>query len=611
LIWDGNCDFCRLWIERWREITLGKVDYITYQTVADRFPEIPADKFNCSLALIQSDGTATFAAEAVYRSLAYRRSREWLAWSYDHVPGFATVSETGYGFIARHRKFASALTRLLWGKDVRRPAYVSAQRWFLRALGAIFLIAFVSLWVQVDGLVGSNGMSPVSQFLPAVRTQVGPDAYTLLPTLCWLGSSDAFVHFLCGAGVFCSLLLIAEIAPAVSLVGLFILYLSLTIAGQGFFSFQWDVLLLETGFLSIFFAPWRLWPRSPSLATAPVSRVGLFLLKLLLFKLMLMSGVVKLTSGDDSWWNLTALDYHYWSQPLPTVFGWWADKSPEWFKHFSVAFCLVVEIIVPFFIWAPRRLRLIAAGLLIFLQVAIAITGNYCFFNLLTIAFCLLLIDDSVIGTARVREAVGDQSVGSGGRALPQRLSFYIGTIVIIVTLPINAWLIFSAFKPLTRPPPALADLYERLEAFRVVNGYGLFRVMTKDRCEIILEGSDNGIDWVPYEFKWKPGDVKRVPAWCAPHQPRLDWQMWFAALGTPRENSWFVALIFRLLQGSHQVNDLLANNPFPDKPPRYIRAMFYRYRFATMDELRQTGTWWKREELREYMPTLSLEQFR
>ena len=171
--------------------------------------------------------------------------------------------------------------------------------------------------------------------------------------------------------------------------------LSLTIAGQAFFNFQWDVLLLETGFLSIFFAPWRLWPRELSLrpgsaipARAPVSQAGLFLLKLLLFKLMLMSGVVKLTSGDDSWWNLTALDYHYWSQPLPTVFGWWADKSPEWFNHFSVAFCLVVEIIVPFFIWAPRRLRLIAAGLLIFLQLAIAITGNYCFFNLLTIARC-------------------------------------------------------------------------------------------------------------------------------------------------------------------------------------------------------------------------------
>ena len=629
LIWDGDCDFCRLWIERWREMTAGKVDYTTYQEAGDHFPEIPLEEFNRSLVLIQPDGTVVFAAEAAYRSLANRRSREWLAWSYDHVPGFSAVSETGYGFIARHRKFASAITRLLWGKDVRRPTYFWARRWFLRALGVIYLIAFVSLWVQVDGLVGSNGVSPVNQFLSAVRGQVGPDAYRLLPTLCWFNSSDAFLHFLCGSGVFCSLLLIFGIAPAVLLVVLFASYLSLTIAGQDFFSFQWDVLLLETGFLSIFFAPWRLWPRelllwprSPPSATAQVSRVGLFLLKLLLFKLMLMSGVVKLTSGDDSWWNLTALDYHYWSQPLPTVFGWWADKSPEWFKHFSVAFCLVVEIVVPFFIWAPRRLRLIAAGLLIFLQLAIAITGNYCFFNLLTIALCLLLIDDSVVGIPRVREAVPHQNIRAhglpavalakaGGRALPERLCVYVGMFVIIVTLPINAWLIFSAFKPSSRPPRVLANLYERLEAFRIVNGYGLFREMTKDRCEIVLEGSADGIDWLPYEFKWKPGDVKRAPGWCAPHQPRLDWQMWFAALRTPRENPWLVALVYRLLQGSHEVNGLLANNPFPDKPPRYIRPMFYRYRFTTVDELRQTGAWWKREELREYLPTLSLEQFR
>src|SRR5262249_19515564 len=241
-------------------------------------------------------------------------------------------------------------------------------------------------------------------------------------------------------------------------------------------------LLLETGFLSIFFAPWRLWTpeflfRQGSIkATTQGLQAGLFLLKLLFFKLVVMSGVVKLTSCDDSWWNLTALDYHYWSQPLPTVFAWWADKSPEWFKHFSVAFCLVVEIVVPFFIWAPRRLRLMAAGLLIFLQLAIAITGNYCFFNLLTIALCLLLIDDSVVELAR--RSVRDQSVAApGGRALPQRLCVYLGMFVIIVTLPINAWLIFSAFKPLSRPPRALANLYERLEAFRVANGYGLFRV--------------------------------------------------------------------------------------------------------------------------------------
>jgi len=622
LIWDGECDFCRLWIERWREITEGKVDYATYQEAAVRFPEIPVDQFTRAMAFIKPDGDVFFAADAVYRSLAYRRSRRLLAWSYDRVPGFAAVSETGYGFIARHRNFTSAVTRLLWGNDVRRPTYFWARRWFLRALGTIYLIAFVSLWVQVDGLVGSDGMSPANQFLPAVRAQIGPDAYSLLPTLCWFGQSDAFLHCLCGSGVLFSLLLIFGIAPAISLVALFVLYLSLTIAGQIFFNFQWDVLLLEAGFLSIFFAPWRLWPRELSLrpgstipVTAPVSRTALFLLKLLLFKLVLMSGLVKLTSGDPSWWNLTALDYHYWSQPLPTLFGWWADKTPEWFKHFSVAFCFVVEIIVPFFIWAPRRLRLIAAGLLIFLQLAIALTGNYCFFNLLTIALCLLLIDDASIG----RALKGQASASLASRelrarnmqsALP-RFSTYAAVIVLVVTLPINVWLIFSAFKPLARPPRVLANVYERLEAFRIVNGYGLFRVMTKDRCEIVLEGSTDGIDWLPYEFKWKPGDVKRAPGWCAPHQPRLDWQMWFAALETPQENRWLIALVFRLLQDSRDVSGLLRRNPFPDKPPRYIRAMFYRYRFTTLDERHQIGAWWKREELREYLPALSLDQFR
>lgn len=624
MIWDGECLFCKMWIERWREITAGKVDYATYQQAASQFPEIPLDQFKHAMAFIEPDGKTSFAAEAIYRSLRYRSSRKWLEWSYDHVPGFAAISESAYKFIARHRSFGSSVTRLLWGKDVRPPTYFWARRWFLRALGVIYLIAFVSLWVQVDGLIGSDGLSPVNQFLPAVHAQLGKDAYAILPTLCWFSSSNAFLHFLCGSGAVLSVLLIFGIAPALSLVGLFAFYLSLSIAGQTFLSFQWDVLLLETGFLSIFLAPWRLWPReliclpgsAPAATAAPVSRAGLFLLKFLLFKLMLMSGVVKLTSGDDCWWNLTALDYHYWSQPLPTVFGWWADKGPEWFKHFSVAFCLGIEIIVPFFIWAPRRPRLIAAGLMIFLQFAIAITGNYCFFNLLTIALCLLSIDDQSVWRGSGSLTLGTLTASPTGirntsRTLSIRLSSYAATAVIIVTLPINAWLIFSALKPRSRPPHALATVYEQLEALRIVNGYGLFRVMTKDRCEIVLEGSTDGVEWLPYEFKWKPGDVKRPPGWCAPHQPRLDWQMWFAALESPRENPWFVGLIVRLLQGSHDVNRLLAHNPFPDKPPRYIRAMFYRYRFTTVSELRQTGGWWKRQELREYLPTISVDQLR
>ena len=633
MIWDGECHFCKRWIERWREITAGKVDYATYQEAAARFPEIPVEQFQRAVALIEPDGEAFFAAEAVYRSLGYRSSRKWLVWSYDHVPGFAAISETAYKFIARHRSLGSTFTRLLWGKDVRPPTYFWARRWFLRMLGLIYLIAFVSLWVQVDGLVGSNGMSPVGRFLPAVRQQLGPDAYFLLPTLCWFDSSNAFLHFLCGGGVVLSLLLIFGIAPALLLAVLFVLYLSLTIAGQVFFNFQWDVLLLEIGFLSIFLAPWRLWPRdliwwpgaAPPITGAPVSRAGLFLLKFLLFKLMLMSGVVKLTSGDDSWgwlnqsfhWSaLTALDYHYWSQPLPTVFAWWADKSPEWFKHFSVAFCLAVEIIVPFFIWAPRRPRLMAAGLIIFLQIIIALSGNYCFFNLLTIALCLLLIDDAAIGISRrdIPAAINgapNASPARTGRALSKQLCGYAALAVIVVTLPTNTWLIFSAFKPQSRPPGWLAKFYEQLEAFRIVNGYGLFRVMTKDRGEIVIEGSTDGVEWLPYEFKWKPGNVKRAPGWCAPHQPRLDWQMWFAALDAPEQNPWLVGLIVRLLEGSRDVTGLLAHDPFPDKPPHYIRAMFYRYRFTTPEERRKTGAWWKRQELREYLPTISRDQLR
>jgi predicted DCC family thiol-disulfide oxidoreductase YuxK len=597
MIWDGECHFCRLWIERWRELTGGAVEYETFQKIDNRFPEIPTEQFTRSVVYIDTEGNVFTAAEAVCRSLSCRSSRKWLAWSYDHVPGFAAISEFFYGIVARHRTFSSAMTRLLWGEDVRRPNYFWARRWFLRALGLIYLIAFVSLWVQIDGLVGANGILPIGDYLNAAREQLGGRAMSILPTLCWFNSSNAFLHFLCGGGVLLSILLIIGVAPAISLAGLFVFYLSLTIAGQTFLNFQWDILLLETGFLSIFLAPWRLW-----LSNVPINRVAVFLLKLLLFKLMFMSGVVKLTSGDDCWWNLTALDYHYWSQPLPTVFAWWADQHPEWFKKFSVAFCLVVEIIVPFFIWTPRRLRVIAAGLLIVLQLCIALTGNYNFFNLLTVALCLLLIDDAVLK----RSAVGDRRY-----RMADRLSILASVALLVVTFPVNAWHLYNACKPEAEMPRLVRWSYEHLEPFRIVNGYGLFREMTKDRKEIVIEGSADGIDWKPYEFKWKPGDVNRAPGWCAPHQPRADWQMWFAALGDVRQNPWFVRLMVCLLEDKGDVTQLLAHNPFPDASPHFLRARSYRYRFTTAAEHRQSGAWWAREELGEYMRTISADELR
>jgi predicted DCC family thiol-disulfide oxidoreductase YuxK len=597
LIFDGDCHFCRRWIERWRELTRGAIEYAPFQEVADHFPGIPKEHFEEAVHFIDTDGFVYRGAEAVFRSLGNRAKIS--SWCYQHLPGFAPLTETAYAFIARHRQLASFFTRLFWGNDVRPPTYFTARDLFARALGAIYLIAFVSLWLQVDGLIGENGILPVGQHLQLAREQLGSDVFFLLPTLCWLNSSNAFLHLLCGAGAVIAMLLMAGLAPTISLSLLFVLYLSLTIAGQTFLSFQWDILLLETGFLAIFFAPWR-WIMKPA-TVAPFSRLGFFLLKLLLFKLMLMSGVVKLTSGDDSWWNLTALDYHYWSQPLPTVIGWWADQHPEWFKKFSVAFCLVVEIVVPFFIWAPRRLRHIAAGLLIFLQIAIAATGNYCFFNLLAIALCLLLFDDEFlqkVGTARCA-VPGPRSA----RALP-------AIVVLVITLPINTMFIFSAFKPEVEWPRPIATVAGYLESFRIVNGYGLFRVMTKSRSEIIVEGSVDGVDWRGYEFKWKPGSLNKPPGWNAPHQPRLDWQMWFAALGNYRQNPWFVSFLERLLHNTPEVTNLLAHNPFPNDPPRYVRARFYEYRFTTADERRATGNWWKREERENYLPAISLENF-
>jgi predicted DCC family thiol-disulfide oxidoreductase YuxK len=600
LIFDGDCHFCRRWVERWREMTAGAVDYAPFQEVASRFPEIPREAFENAVHFIERDGTVYRAAEAVFRSLGTTRGGRGLIWCYEHLPGFAPITERAYRLVARNRRLASFLTRFFWGNDVRPPTYLESRCWFVRSLGGIYLIAFVSLWLQVDGLIGAGGISPVGQYLQLAREHLGANAPFLLPTLCWINSSDGFLQFLCGVGAVLSVLLMAGLAPVLSLSLLFILYLSLTIAGQTFLSFQWDILLLEAGFLAIFFAPLR-W-RMTGNREAPFSRAGFFLLKLLLFKLMVMSGVVKLTSGDDSWWNLTALDYHYWTQPLPTAIGWWADQHPVWFKQFSVAFCLFVEIVVPLFIWAPRRLRHIAAGLLIFLQVVIAATGNYCFFNLLTIALCLLLFDDALVGTVRCAVR-GPRSA----RALPN----YMAIAVLVITLPINLMLLFSAFRPRAEWPRPVAALHSYVEPLRIVNGYGLFRVMTKSRPEIIVEGSADGVDWVPYEFRWKPGALDKAPSWAAPHQPRLDWQMWFAALGDYRRNPWFVSFLERLLRNQPEVTRLLARNPFPDNPPRYVRARLYDYRFANWAEHRAAGVWWKREERRDYLPAVSLENFR
>jgi hypothetical protein len=491
--------------------------------------------------------------------------------------------------------------RWLPHKPALLPHYLS--RWlFLRGLGIVYLLAFASLWVQVDGLIGRNGIAPAEAFAEEVRGQIGSRAYFLAPSLFWLYPHDATLHVLCAGGVVAALLLIAGVAPTLCLAVLWSFYLSLAGVGSDFLAFQWDSLLLEVGFIAVFFAPLQWLPR-PSSETKP-SPVVLFLLWWVLFRLMLGSGVVKV--GDPSWDSLTALAYHYETQPLPTPLAWHLIQLPLWFHKATTALVLSIELVVPFLILFGRRPRAIAGVVFIVFQLCIIATGNFAFFNWLAIVLCLPLFDDE-----HLRHVVPAGLAARFSRpSAPPRLQALrrAGAAVLLVTV------VFLGLLQMVRgvyrdaePPRPLQAAVRAMQPFRLVNTYGLFAVMTTTRPEIVIEGSRDGETWKEYRFRYKPVDVRERPKWVAPHQPRLDWQMWFAALGPPRAAPWFFYLVVRLLEGQQETLDLLAENPFPDGPPKFVRATLYEYRFSRRGEDDPPDAWWVRRELGPYAPPMSL----
>ena len=596
LVYDGDCGFCRFWVERWRARTGDRVDYAPSSEVAGRFPEISAEAFARAVQFVDTDGTIHEGAGGALRALALAPSGGLALRLYRNVPGAAAAAEWAYRLVARHRSFFSWWVRLLWGRHIRPPTYAIFSCLFTRLIGLVYLIAFLSLWGQVTGLAGRNGILPARLFLDAVHARYGAEAYGLIPTLSWIDSGDGFLRLLCGAGAFVSLLVIAGLLPAPGLAALFILYLSLVSVCRTFLSFQWDALLLEAGFLAILLAPLRWRCRIPC-PTAP-PRAILWLTRWLLFRLMFSSGMVKLTSGDETWHNLTALDYHYWTQPLPNRVAWFVHHLPGGFHELSVAVMFVIELAVPFLIFGPRRLRLFAAAMLALQQLVIAATGNYTYFNLLSLVLCLVLLDDDAWPRAWRR---GRQPVPS--RRWPLWITAPLVAILVLVTTQAMT----SRFRWQLPWPHFTERLAGALRPFRIANAYGLFAVMTTTRHEIVVEGSNDGQVWLPYGFKWKPGDPARAPGFVAPHQPRLDWQMWFAALSNYRRTPWFQNFLYRLLQGSPEVLSLLEHNPFPEAPPRYIRSVVYDYRFTDPATRRATGEWWSRELIGLYSPVQSL----
>jgi predicted DCC family thiol-disulfide oxidoreductase YuxK len=590
LVYDGDCGFCSYWARYWKQLTGDRVGYRPYQEVAAHYPAIPLADFQRAVQYLTPDGHRASAAEASFLALSHARGKGiWLA-LYRKLPGFAPVSERTYAFIAAHRPAFHRISLLLWGRDYGPPRHDLVSFLFLRLLGLVYLSAFISFGVQAQGLIGSHGILPLAELVRAVGASVGAQRFLLMPMVFWWNASDFAIQAVCWAGAGLSLLLVFNVLPRLSLFLLYVLYLSLLYGGQAFMTYQWDTFLLEAGFLSLLLG----------FATAP----GIWLLRWLLFRFMFMSGVVKLLSGDPNWWNLSALSYHFLTQPLPTPLAWYAAHLPLPVLTFATAATLVVELILPFLIFCPRRLRFFAACAILLLQTCILITGNYNWFNLQTMLLCLPLLDDAALHKILPQRLIRLLPLRAERPAPRRAVTVVVGTLALLIVF---CSLVQMDVRFGGNPPAVTQAVDQLIEPLHIVSGYGLFAVMTTERDEIVIEGSYDGLEWREYEFRYKPGDLARRPRWNIAHQPRLDWQMWFAALEDPRRLRWFWRFLQKLLENEPAVTALLERNPFPDKPPLYVRARFYDYRYAD-SEAKAKGLWWERRSLGLYFPEVHLE---
>ena len=587
LIYEGDCGFCRRCVDRWKTITRGRGHAVPYQEAAVLHPEIPIEEFRRAVQYIDENGRRSSGALALFESLQDVPGYRWLGWAYRHVPLFAPASDWVYSEVAGHRKTATRVTRMLWGASLEEPEYKTAVWLFTRVLGILFTIAFISFGVQVRGLIGSQGILPVAGYLEAVKDTVGSSSFVDAPTIFWWWHSDGALQWTCWIGAALGLICVLGRFQRALFAAIFVLYLSLVTAGQVFMGYQWDFLLLECAFLAIFLTP--SWPR-------------VWLCRWLLFRLMFESGCVKLLSHDRVWANLTALAYHYQTQPLPSPLAWYVFHAPMWFHRMSTAFVFVIELFIPFLIFGPRRMKQFAALAFTTLQLLIMLTGNYSGFNLLALSLCLFLLDDRFWG--KLRRGAAHSSSRLGHAPGQWRSNLLSGALVVsvMVVSSLEIAIMFSA-----RVPAAGRALVSGLSPFGVVNSYGLFASMTTIRIEIEVQGSSDGRTWETYAFRYKPADPARAPRWVAPHQPRLDWQMWFAALGNYRDNPWFSNFMYRLLTASPDVLRLAEKDPFAGHRPKYVRALAFDYRFSDINYRYTPKIWWVRESKGLYFPPSSL----
>ena len=469
---------------------------------------------------------------------------------------------------------------------LQSPDYWLSRLVFQRALAAIYLVAFLVAVNQFRPLLGERGLLPAPRLLAVVPFGKAPSVFHL-------HYSDRFFAVVAWAGVLLAAASVVGLPDAGSVWAsmlvwllLWALYLSIVNVGQTFYAFGWESLLLEAGFLAVFLGPAR---------TAPPTLI-LWLLRWLLFRVELGAGLIKLR-GDRCWRDLTCLRYHHETQPMPNPLSWFFHRLPDPLHKVEVLANHVAQLVVPFGLFAPQPVAGLAGAVILVTQGWLVLSGNFSWLNVITMALAVVSLDDTMLGWL-LPATPGPQQVPP--------VAFQAAVVAVAVLVGVLSW----------RPAANLLSRQQRMNAafdpLRLVNAYVAFGAITRDRYEVVLEGTDDPVlrsttAWKAYEFKGKPGDPRRRPRQIAPYHLRLDWLMWFAAMSSPRSHPWLVRLVERLLQGDRATLRLLAGNPFPDHPPTFVRALLYRYRFTTAAERRQTGAWWARTLVGEYLPPCRL----
>ncbi len=528
------------------------------------------------------------------------------------------------------------IPRWLFASDPEwKPGFLKARWLFLRALGLIFFSAFFSLLFQIRGLIGPDGILPASDYLPNVAQYFGGLRFWFAPTLYWISSSDRALMAVCWIGIAASVLLTLNLWPRMTTFVCLVAFISFISAAQDFSSYQSDGMLMEAGFLCLFFAPPGLRPGLGRLHTP--SRASWFLLVWLNFRIYFESGIAKILSHDPQWRGLTAMDQYYQNGPLPTWIGWYVQHLPHWFHAATVVYILAVELVLCFLMFIPgtllkllpsrirvepRTLRIVLFFIITPMQISIILTANYAFLNYIVLSLGILLLDDRFLDRFWPARYAAASPLESGPAApvspafvAPKResewqsalngLRLSVSGIFLTWDFYVTATLLIIMVWPGV-PIPLVPARW--LEPFRIANQFGLFAVMTPDRYEIEFQGSLDGKTWIPYDFRHKPQDVTRAPGIYAPYQPRFDWNLWFASLGVWRQYPFVLNTEERLLAGSPDVLALFANNPFPNQQPLQVRAVLWQYWFTDMATKRATGAWWRRELVGLYAPTLERE---